>query len=162
MKDDKCLRRLNQYSHVKCFHAYFKQYLWEKHLLYVVHFKRASNENSLWIQLVSDKSRAVLIDKTFSKWQCDNRISIAFEIPSKYSVHCVTNGELRPKSIQLYFLFVYLTNLPNINRFRSIALVNGFEISCWCYFFLLSAFLKPKCQLVECKCLHNIYIDCHE
>lgn len=135
MKDDKCLRRLNQYSHVKCFHAHFKRMLWEKHLVFV-HFKQASNKNSPRTQLVSDKSRALLIDKTFSKWQCDKRISISVKFRQNIQFTVWRRVNYGQNISAFIFRFVYLRCLPNINRFRLVALVNGFEFSMlvFCFF----------------------------
>lgn len=71
----------------------------------------------LGIQLVSDKSRASLIDKTFSKWWCDKQTSIfvMLKFRQNISFRFVTIGDLTPKE-KFSISFVYSRNFPNIKQ----------------------------------------------
>lgn len=150
MKDDKCLRRLNQYSKL------FKGFTWA-HLSKQCECTRTSIKTRIerGIQLVSDKSRAfVLIDKTF--FQNDDvtnkRVFSSFvEIPSEYrnvpfdmwrSDKLTPHHKVKEQKKNLWLgLFVYLRNFPN---FKQISTALAICLSCICFscafFFSLSAF----------------------
>lgn len=122
MKNDKCLRRLNQYSKI------WKMLLHNVKLVFA-HFKQAYTVYKNWvsIQLVSDKSRPVF-DWQDLFWNDDvtnnTKIFFMFEIPSKIFRYVLTSEWFNAKEFCFrFFLFCLFKKSPEIH-------INVIHIDC--------------------------------